>query len=295
MSGTTKTLACLLAITGLLQAQEVSEARKARLSALLPAAPEFAAKPSEAARFFGADLYKLIDGGAEAYHQFGFVALVHREYKSSAAEITADIFDMGDSLRAFGIYSAERSPDYHYISMGAEGYAEEGTLNFLQGEYYVKLQGFGDKPAPELESAARSISAKIGGGRTLPDAVAWFPASGLVNRSQKYVIEAPLGHDFLSPAVTAAYRFGDTETTVSASIGTNAPDAARRLASLKAHYEKTGKVESFAGLPGEAWRASSQYEGEAVFFVRGRNLVVVANPPAQAEKFLKEVYFSIKD
>jgi hypothetical protein len=181
------------------------------------------------------------------------------------------------------------------MPVGAEGYAEEGVLNFLQGVYYVKLQAFGEKPAAELENAAKSISARIGTGLTLPSAATWFPASGLVEHSQKYVVEAPLGHDFLSPAMTAAYRFGEAETTVLASFAKDAADAARRLAALKAYYGKTGKMAPFAGLPGEAWRAASPDDGDAIIFVRSGKLLVVENPPARPEAFLRELYSSVKD
>jgi len=50
-----------------------------------------------------------------------------------------------------------------------------------------------------------------------------------------------------------------------------------------------------AGLPGEVWRASNQYEGEMAFFARGSYVVVVQAPPPDADAFLKELYSSVKD
>jgi hypothetical protein len=142
-------------------AKPISAAEKARLSNLLPAGT---AGPAE---FYSSNLYQYIDGGAEAYHKFHMTAMVHREYKVKGVEMTVDIYDMGSPSNASGIYASERSPDYHFLPIGAEGYASEHTLNFLQGRFYVKLAAFGDKDpvAKMLHTFAETISAKIGGSK----------------------------------------------------------------------------------------------------------------------------------
>jgi hypothetical protein len=274
---------------------QVPQAEISKLTAILPGAQPLGWTSREAPSFYSTDLYRLIDGGADAYLQYGLVAMTHAEYKSKNLEITAEIYDMGDALHAFGIYSAERSPDYHFIPIGAEGYAEEGCLNFFQGVYYIKLQAFGDGSAPFLQAAASHISAKIGSATKMPEAITWLPAKGLVNHSQKYVVQAPMGHDFLSPAVTALYRLDGSEPTVLATIAASPADAARRMASLRAYYQKTGRIAPFSGLPLEAWATSNQYDGDVVFLVRGHHLLVVQHPPAHPETFLTDLISSLKD
>ncbi len=152
-----RTPAGMLAFALLLTAQPQ------KLASLLPDAPAFAGKPASAAALYGKDLYKYLDGGAEAYHRRGFVALAHREYRAADIELTADIYDMGSPARALSIYSAERSPESASVKIGREGYAGEGFLNFVAGRYYVKLIAFSDKSrtAPALEAAAKSIAGKI--------------------------------------------------------------------------------------------------------------------------------------
>ncbi len=154
-----RTPACILASAFLLLAQPQ------KLASLLPDASTFGGKPSSAAVVYTADLYKYLDGGAEAYRKRGFVALIHREYKAGDIELTADIYDMGTPDSALGIYSAERSPESKSIKIGREGYSGEGFLNFVQGRYYVKLIAFSEKSrtAAALEAAARSIAGKIHG------------------------------------------------------------------------------------------------------------------------------------
>jgi hypothetical protein len=208
-----------------------------------------------------------------------------------------DIYDMGDPLRAFGIYSAERSPDYLFVPIGAEGHVDMGSLGFLQANYYVKLQAFGDndKTPPVLEAAARSIAARIGPVGRAPQPVSWFPPAGQVAASQKYIVKAPLGRDYLAPATTALYRFDGHDATVLASQAPTAEEAAARLGRLKEDFARSGVVAAVAGLPGGVWRCAGAPGGEAVFFARGRYVVVVQAPPPDADAFLREIYSSVKD
>lgn len=274
---------------------QVPASEKAKLAKLLPA-PGGAGATAEEPRFYAADLYQYIDGAAEAFHMYDLVAMVHREYKAGGAEITVDIYDMGEPINAFGIYSAERSPENRYIQVGAEGYIDEHVLNFLQGSFYVKLSAFSDKGSaqPAMRSFAGEISKRIGGGAALPAVLAVFPASGRVARSEKYVKRAPLGHEFLAPACTADYRFAGKQSSLLISTSADAAQAKKKLELLRGYFAKGGKVADEPALPG-AWRGSSSREGQAIFFARGRHTVVLLNPPAEPQTLLKEVISRIKD
>lgn len=144
----------------------ITAAEKAKLSKLLPE-PRALNATVEPARFYASDLYRYIDGGAASYHQHGFVALAHREYASKGAQVTVDLYDMGNELNAFGIYAAERSPESHFIAMGKEGYIDANILNFVQGPYYIKLSAFSDKQKvePLMRAFAQDISRRIGAGQ----------------------------------------------------------------------------------------------------------------------------------
>ena len=235
---------------------------KTRLGALLP-------KGRDAARFYSSDLYRYMDGGADIYLKYGLVALAHREYKRAGVEMTVDVFDMGGALKAFGIYSAERSPEYHFVDIGAEGYSSESTLNFLQGRYYVRLSAFGDGTAPALDNFARAISRSIGGDRSLPSLLDVLPRENRVARSEKYVVQAPAGHDFLAPALTASYRFDGKATTLVISLAADEREAEQRVAQLRQYYPRSG--------------------GETIFFARGRWAVLCLHAPADAAALLDKV------
>jgi hypothetical protein len=235
---------------------------KTRLGALLPGG-------GDAARFYSSDLYRYMDGGADIYLKYGLVAMAHREYKRAGVDMTVDVFDMGGALLAFGIYSAERSPEYHFIDIGAEGYSSESTLNFLQGRYYVRLSAFGDGAAAVLDNFARAISGSIGGDRSLPDLLDILPRENRVARSEKYVVQAPAGHDFLAPALTASYHFDAQATSLVISLAADEREAAQRVEKLRQYYSQSG--------------------GDVIFFARGRWAVLCLHPPADAAAFLDKV------
>src|ERR1019366_4399723 len=241
-------IACLFVAAALWAQQAPIPAEvKTRLGALVP-------KGGNAVPFYSSDLYRYMDGGADIYLKYGLVAMAHRDYKRAGIEATADVFDMGGPLQAFGIYSAERSPEYHFVDIGAEGYSSESTLNFLQGRYYVRLSAFGDGAAPALDNFARAISRSIGGDRSLSALLDILPRENRVARSEKYLVQAPAGHDFLAPALTASYRFDGKATSLVISLAADEREANQRVEQLQRYYQQSG--------------------GETIFFARGRLAVL---------------------
>src|ERR1019366_5597144 len=232
-------IACLFVAAALWAQQAPIPAEvKTRLGALVP-------KGGGAVRFYSSDLYRYMDGGADIYLKYGLAAMAHRDYKRAGVEATVDVFDMGGPLEAFGIYSAERSPEYHFVDIGAEGYSSESTLNFLQGRYYVRLSAFGDGASPALDSFARAISRSIGGDRSLPALLDMLPRENRVARSEKYLVQAPAGHDFLAPALTASYRFDAQATTLVISLAADAGEAERSVEQVQRYYQRSGRATIF--------------------------------------------------
>ena len=295
---------CLLLISAvplLVTAQEESAeaaapavipaAAKQRLARLLPESAEVGAAQAGELKFFSSDLYQYTDGGADVYLDYGLVAMVHQEYKSSSTDFTLDIYNMGAPANAFGIYSAECSPDYHFLPIGAEGYGTSEILNFFQDEFYVKLSGFSDKEktGPMLERFARVVSRKIGPSDSMPEFLSLFPAQHLVAHSCKFVKKSPLGHDFLSPAILATYAWGEKQTSLLISKAPDAKGAEQKVGQLRDYFGRSGKVAPQPGLAPGAFSGSNQFEGEAVFFAAGSYAILCLNPPPNPEAFLKSV------
>ena len=294
-------LLLILALPGLLMGQGEGEegsapaaipaAAKGKLAGLLPEPSEVGAARTGEQKFFSSDLYQYTDGAADAYLDYGLVAMVHQEYKSSNTDFTLDIYDMGAPSNAFGIYAAESSPDYHFLPIGAEGYGTNEILNFFQDEFYVKLSGFSEKEnaGPSLERFARVVSQRIGPSAPMPEFLSLFPAQHLVSHSCKYVKKSPLGHDFLAPAIMATYAWGEKQTSLIISKAPDAKGAAQKVGQLRDYFGRSGKVAPRPGLAPGTLAGSNKLEGEAVFFASGSYAVLCINPPPNPEAFLKSV------
>jgi len=264
---------------------------QARLAGLLPGLVEADAKPASERQFYSSDLYRYIDGAADAFLGFDLVAMIHQEYKAKDADITVDVYDMGKPLNAFGMYAAERSPSYHFLALGAEGYVSDFILNFFQGEFYVKLSAFSNdgKSVPDLVPSAQAISAKIGAEKSMPVALSILPGEHRVAHSEKFVNKSPLGHDFLSPAIEATYLINGKSVVLLISKAADAAGAAERVHQLRDYFSKSGKLGPEPDLVPGGFRGSNRYEGEVVFFSRGAYAILCVNPPPQPETFLKAI------
>lgn len=251
------------------------------VNAPLPASLHAAGAPV----FYGENLYEYIDGGAELFHSFAMKTLLHQEYKAGETDLTVDVYDMGSLENAFGTYAAERSPNYKFVQIGAEGYQDEGILNFFQDRYYVKLAAFGPNAATAMEQSARSLSARIGGRAAMPEFLNRFPAEGRKTRSEIYLRAAPLGHPFLGPAYLATYESG----MVAISIAPDAKQAASRLTQFTEHLRKSGKVAAAPELGPGAIRGENSYEGAIIARAEGRHLVLIVNPGPGGPALLETV------
>jgi hypothetical protein len=155
------------------------------------------------------NLYEHINGAAENFLAYGFERLAVQNYANRERQaLTAEIYFHGTPENAFGIYGSEKPLAGDYLAIGGEGYAEEGVLNFISDAYYVKLNGFdlGLAGAGTLKSLAEKIARAVNGTNALPPALAAFPATGRIARSERYFAGNFLGHDFLGAAFSADYE-----------------------------------------------------------------------------------------
>jgi hypothetical protein len=232
-------------------------------------------------------LYQYIDGGADIYLLYDFKTLLHQDFKSGATELTADIYEMGNAEDAFGIYSSERSPNYKFLPIGAEGYRAEGILNFFEGQYYIKLSGSGANTDALLDQFARLVSGRIEGTRTLPALLASFPREHRVAHSEKYIKKDPLGHAFLAPAYLVTYGQGKQQMTLVVSVANSAFAAKARAEQLTRHFKQSGEASPAPELGENGMRGSNSFEGHVIARTRGRYLIALFNPGQSGADTLK--------
>jgi hypothetical protein len=193
-------------VLGALQAQD--EKPNPALAALVPQVEGW--KPEEARQsFFPENLYEYIDGAAESYLSYDFKELlvVQLKKEGTPATLTVEIYDMGQTQSAFGVFSAERYPENGPVSVGDLGYLEGESLNFTAGRYYVKLLSFGlgEGTAAALTDYGQKLAGAVPDKGALPAPLRLFPKENLVARSEKYVRKNFLGYEFLHDGYTATY------------------------------------------------------------------------------------------
>jgi hypothetical protein len=280
---------------GAAQVAAAPDASRQELSKLIAAPMPAEAVAQAPPAFYGPDnLYKYMDGGADIFVIYGVRTLLHVDARAKEVDLTIDIFDMGSPDTAFGMYAAERSPDYKFGAIGAESYADQGTLNFFQDRYYVKLAGFGEGADAVLEAVARQLSARIGANPAPPALLAQLPAQARKPHSEQYMPNDPLGHPFLGPAYVVAYTEGEQESKLFVTVARDEADARQRLKLLEQHLTKTGQCKPAPERGEGAIQGSNSFEGIIFAQTKGRNLLLLLNPGSGGEKLIKEASESLK-
>ncbi len=184
------------------------------LQFLLPQLSNWA-KTEEPSTYFPENLFEFINGAAEIYLAYDFKELSVSQYsqKGSETSMAVEIYEMSNNTNAFGIYGAERYPDNNFVTIGIQGYVEEGILNYLVGKYYVKLMCFegSSRSGEYLELFAKAIVEKTQGQTTFPSLLNHFPKEGLVANSEKFILKNVMGYSFLHDGYLSNYKVGDFE------------------------------------------------------------------------------------
>ncbi len=133
------------------------------------------------------NLYEFIDGGAELYLSYGFQKLLHRNFtRPDFPDIIADIFDMGSSANAFGVFMHSRGKADSAFGQGSEYI--QGFLNFWKGKYYVTILTMEETPESKqaVFKLGKFIDSRIKQRGSLPQLIKLLPDKGLKESSIRY-------------------------------------------------------------------------------------------------------------
>ena len=136
--------------------------------------------------YIGDDLFIYINGGAEIYHEYGFVQVAVQRYVRGGDSISVEIYTMdGD---AFGIYSFARSSSGHAVKLGNGGTSADYYLHFWSGPELAVITAESD--FDDLGAAVLEIGAAVAGclqpGGVEPDLLDQLPNDGRVPGSEVY-------------------------------------------------------------------------------------------------------------
>ncbi|AFM24582.1 DUF6599 family protein [Desulfomonile tiedjei] len=176
-------------------------------------------------------LFEHINGQADLFVQYGFensVFAVYQNTSSSEDKIEVDIYDMGDSLHAYGVFSRFRQEEKP-AGIGLDSYLGDNYAIFYKGKYFVVLQATDSNAI--LKRLAQDIESRISDTSAQPRELGYFPTNGLKPGSIEYFPDGLLGHQFLHRGFKASYT--EQEAKTSGKARGNVPECHLFLAVFK--------------------------------------------------------------
>jgi hypothetical protein len=131
--------------------------------------------------FEGDNLFELINGGADLYHEYGFVRVLSVHYADPALNnLQAEVYEMEDDQSAYGIFSLTRLSSEWSDQFGSLAAIEGSYVSFWKSRYFVTIsfmsgQGINQQA---LFDFALAISGKIDSPGEYPALVEKFRDQG---------------------------------------------------------------------------------------------------------------------
>lgn len=112
--------------------------------------------PDDSLLFVGNDLYGHINGGAELFHEFGFVQLVVKRFGAAEQEIDVELYEMTGPTAALGIYLAKCGLEKPVEEVPGRNTGGSMQITALRGRHFVQINNFfGDESLqPEMIALA---------------------------------------------------------------------------------------------------------------------------------------------
>jgi len=132
-------------------------------------------------------IFDYLDGAGEVYLAYDFRQVFTRPYeRDGEAPILVDIFDMGCSEDAFGIFSFERENEDRLLGQGSE--YGGGLLRFWKGRFFVSILARRETAASKVGVLAigQAIDRTIPETGPLPTLLRRLPPAGLLPHSVRY-------------------------------------------------------------------------------------------------------------
>ncbi len=238
----------------------------------------------------GQDLFQLIDGAGEKYMAYGFRQLARTDYRKAGTQfaVTAEIYDMGSVLGAYGQYSMLLSDGRDPASLesqatnhGGGGFLGTSQLVFWKGQHLVQLNltnenDDGDEASlravarEALPAFAERIAASLPG-ETVAPAPPGLPRDGVVWGGMTWLAQSVLGVERTGSGWVGHYRGADGARWRAALLERPDAAAARPVVALF----RGAQPAALAGVGDEAF-ASTGAAGEVLVARKGGRVVVVA-------------------
>lgn len=198
-------------------------------------------------------LFEKINGQAALYLSAGFVRLTSQwfaeaENRDSMFEVY--VYDMGDGLNAFSVFSAQRREDAQKVDLAQFAYRTKNSLYLAHGPYYVEMI-----PAAPSETVLQKITVLAENfiRETPVDAISMdvfglFPAGNLDRDGISLIAENAFGFNGLDRVFTAVYTIGGNTVTAFVSKRKTAQEAADLSQRFYAYFLAFGGKDTTPGV-----------------------------------------------
>jgi len=256
-------------------------------------------------------LFEHIDGQAELFFKYGFqksIFTIYQDRKNPKNQIELDIYDMGNVLQAFGIFSRFRNED-RPMGIGWDSYLDVPSAFFYMDKYFVMLYATEINPYI-LKQMAQGISMRILSKSLPPKEIGYFPKNRLKPGSIQYFTEGLLGHQFLKRGFSGTYigkieveekekaEAENEECKLFLAIFKNVNEAKNGLKMFRDHLSLKGNIHSeiLTLFNADAIRGEDAYRGHVIIMQKGAYLlgVVGFKKKEERESLLKEFLKNIK-
>lgn len=238
------------------------------------------------------NLYTPIDGAADLFLRYNFEEMLATEYDRDSNYIIVEVYKHKTPLDAFGIYSQEKPDKNIYFNIGVQGYKEEDYLNFLAGQYYIKIRvgKVNEMSLAVMSDIASKLALKLNKDGSYPAIFGTFPSEGKILFSEKYISRDVLAYNFLHSSFQVEYNSNGKKFTIFAIKGTNESDASNMLKSYF-KFLKQPADDMSDGL----YQVYDPHNGLIIIMKTGKYLLCISGNNAMEEniKLLNEMKIKI--
>ena len=251
-------------------------------------------------RFFdNVTIFDYIDGAGEVYRAYNMQRCLSRHYdRNNGPSIVMDIFDMGSSEDAFGVFTHDQ--DGESLNIGQGALYRPGWLSFWKGRFFVSIYAEEETAASQetVKELGKIVASLIKTQGPKPRILLNLPSEGLQPRSVRYLHHhIVLNYHFyladdnilnLGPKTQAAlsrYKRGKDSARLLLIMYPDEVKAKKALASFLKNYLPEAGPKGMALLEDGRWCAA---------ILKGGLLAVVleADSPQFARRLLEEVRVS---
>lgn len=241
-------------------------------------------------------IFDYINGGAEVYKAYNMRGCLSRQYTTARGPaIMLDVFDMGTSEDAYGVFTHDPAGDV--VQLGQDGRLRPGWANFWKDRFFVSIYAEEETDAAQtaVQKLAEQVAALIDGRGTRPQIIKRLPPQGLQADSVRFLHHPVIlnYHYYLSDenllnlsaqtdAVLAGYRRDQGQALMLIICYPDPAAAAGAHANFNQHYLADAAKNGMALLENRKWSASA---------VKGRLVAIVLEADSRplAEDLLQTV------